>query len=234
MLAVDTDFSFVINLYQSSDLETCLSDLRRAYPNSPVCLIADGDGWDYSPLARKYDCQLIESVRLKATGGGFWTERFLTWFAVEGSTEWLIKIDPDTVVARSLTVMPPTVGLFGFDYRKAKGQPGASCHGGCQGFSRDACVKILNSDLLAHPRYQQQNRFWYFSNKHRLSFQDGVLSDIIWLLSLPVFDHPEIYCDWLVPPKHPERWAMYHPYYLKTNWRSPSDCQQECYSLAAS
>lgn len=219
----DLDVSFLINLYKTLDLESCLSDLRRAYPNSPVCLIADGDGGDYSALARKFDCHYIESVRLKNIGGGFWTERFLTWFAIEGSTEFLIKIDPDTAIARPLTVIPPTVGLFGFDYHKAKGRSGASVHGGAQGFSRDAVYKILDSDLLKHPRYQQQHRFWYNSNKHKLSFQDGILTDLIWLLSLPVFDHPEIYCDWLTPPENPERWAIYHPYYQKTNFPLSSD-----------
>lgn len=216
-VGVDIDCTFLINLYQAEDIEDCLTALRQAYPTHPCVLITDGDGWDYSAIARRYNCQLIEGERLKAIGGGFWTERFLDWFAVFGKTQWLIKIDPDTEIVRPLTVFPPKNGLFGYEYRRANHLSGRSVHGGFQGFSRDAIEKILESNLLKHPRYQNQHRFWYTSRQQKLSFQDGILSDIIELLDLPVFNHPEIYCSWLTPPQHPYLWAAYHPRYRKLN-----------------
>lgn len=214
------DFTFAINVYRSRDIEICLKAFRKAYPQSPCSIFSDGCDWDYAPIASAYKCQFILGDRLKDIGGGFWTARFLYRFAHSGRSQWLIKIDPDTEIVRPLSVLPPITGLFGYDYVFAQGLLGKSIHGGFQGFSRDAAETILRSNLLGHPRYQNQDRFWYQSQGERLSFQDGILSDIATILSLPVYHHPEIYCHWTLPPKEPHKWAAYHPRHLKSNSRA--------------
>ncbi|MGL5874219.1 MAG: hypothetical protein ACRC2R_17930 [Xenococcaceae cyanobacterium] len=201
------DFTFVINLYRSIEIEQCLIKLRNAYPTAPCTLFQDGDGWNYSAIAERYQCKLIPDVRLKLPSfGGMWTNRYLQWFLSQGKTPWLIKIDPDTVINRPLSIDPPTTGLFGFNYSKT----GHSVHGGCQGYSREAVKQILDSNFLFDREYRQ-SRYQYISNKEVLSFQDGIIRSILLRLNIPVFHHPEIYCDWLVPPDNPDDWAIYHP-----------------------
>ncbi|MGL5880084.1 MAG: hypothetical protein ACRC2V_20210, partial [Xenococcaceae cyanobacterium] len=112
-----SNFTFVINLYRSTGIEQCLIALRNAYPTAPCTLFQDGDGWNYSAIAFRYQCKLIPSVRLKLPFfGGMWTNRYLQWFLSQGRTPWLIKIDPDTVINCPLSIDPPTTGLFGFNY----------------------------------------------------------------------------------------------------------------------
>lgn len=170
-----------------------IAELRKFYPGSPIISIADGVADDdYAEVCRANGVlyQVGERVKIPAFGGQ-WTERWFKKFLQDTDSQLIIKIDPDTGVFKTLTEFPKAE-VFGQHHIHINGDFHIS--GGAIGFTRAAVEKIINSGLLKDPVYRNKQfiydrfgnlaREWEVKTHEAISYQDGIVVDIIKRLGL--------------------------------------------------
>lgn len=217
----DNDLTFCALVFQDYDATAqCLRDLRRHYPASRVILRSDGDPDPRFPiLARRNDVDFRAESRLfTIENGGAVIERMLVLF-LEKPTQYLFKIDPDTVIHRRFRYLPRRNGLFGTLQTERES---LSLQGGCMGFTRDAVEEILRSQLLRDRRSKDPAKFiddspYFFRMAHRaercgLASFDWILPWIATRLGIPIYAFDEVNSGWQQAPPNPnQRFAVSHP-----------------------
>ena len=217
----DDDLTFFALVFQNYDATAeCLRDLRRHYPASRVILRSDGDPDPRFPiLARRNDVDFRAESRLfNIENGGAVIERMLVLF-LEKPTRYLFKIDPDTVIHRRFQYLPVRNGLFGTLQLEHESP---SLQGGCMGFTRDAIVQILQSQMLRDRRLKEPAKFiddspYFFRMAHRaqrcgLASFDWIVPWIASELGIPLYPFDEVNSGWQQAPPNPnQRFAVSHP-----------------------
>lgn len=201
--------AFFIGVYQDqSEARENILILKALYPESPILSIADGvENSSYQTFCSDLKVIYQQGLRLKLMNkGGLWTERFLKLYLEQTNSDYLIKIDPDTGIHRSLRYLPEC-DLFG---SVINDQDRSHIQGGAIGFSRSAARKIVNSGLLgsqeycthryAYPRYQPPYlKTGEDSSSQWLSVEDLIVFDVALKLGLKIQDYAEVSCHWRTP-----------------------------------
>lgn len=217
----DQDLTFFALTYKNYDATAeCLTDLRKHYPESRVILRSDGDTDPRLPLlATRHNADFrCESRLFSIENGGAVIERMLEIF-LERPTPYLFKIDPDTVIHRRFKYLPVRSGLFGTPQTE---QETPSIQGGCMGFTRDAAVQILQSEMLRDSRLREPAKFindspYFVRMAHRahrcgLASFDWIVPWIASKLGISTYAFDEVNSGWQQAPPNPEqRYAVSHP-----------------------
>jgi len=214
-------FIVPVALEGPSQLEWCLGNLRRAYPDAPARVISDGvDDQGYNRICKRFKVDYVAGRYLKRIEcGGEWWRRTLTE-GLKMDSEWVVKLDPDTQVHRPFKTPPPD-GAAVAGTVDHKGTVDENVLGGCQAISRKAAEKILASGLLDAPELKDHRtyspdeptlRHW----KARAFM--GTDMSLAWLvrnLGLTVADWPDVGINWREPPPEGD-FAATHPHKLRT------------------
>ena len=217
----DGDLTFFALTYKNYDATAeCLRDLRDHYSTSRVILRSDGDPDPRLPvLAEHHNADYHEESRLfKIENGGAVIERMLELFA-EKPTQYLFKIDPDTVIHRRFRYLPTRNGLFGTLQGRLT-HP--SIQGGCLGLTQHAAEQILKSNLLRDSRLKNPEKFigdspYFVRMAHRasrcgLASFDWIVPWVARELGIPIFAFAEVNSGWKQPPPNSnQRYAVSHP-----------------------
>jgi len=217
----DEDLTFFAQVYNNYDAAAeCLGDLRKHYPASRVVLRSDGDSDPRFPiLAERNGAEFHKEPRLFGIeNGGAAVERMLVLF-IEKPTQYLFKIDPDTVIHRRFRYLPVRSGLFG-TLQTVPETP--SVQGGCMGFTRDAAEQILQSEMLRDSRLSEPARFisdspYFFrmtdrANRCGLASFDWIVPWVASELGIPIYPFDEVNSGWRQAPQNPnQRYAVTHP-----------------------
>ena len=140
----DSDIAWCVQLYRSkAQLEWWGPLFRAAYPRSRVVLITDGDGEDYTAIARHFGFDLLEGGHLMALPTCDQYVRRMLTALLDGSEAYLFRIDPDARVWRRFNRMPAFSSVFGTLETFTEGGRSeimvpANIQGGCFGLTRDA------------------------------------------------------------------------------------------------
>jgi len=117
----DKDITFYLQVYRDFSLAAgCLKRLRRAYPDSRVITLSDGDDdARYQSFEHLFGVEYHKEKRLYCVGsGGEMLQRMFEIF-LRKPTSYLIKIDTDTRVDRRFWRLPGDKALYGM-YVKGK------------------------------------------------------------------------------------------------------------------
>jgi hypothetical protein len=218
---LDDDLTFFALIYKNYEATIqCLADLRKHYPSSRVILRSDGDPDARLPiLAKRHQADFRAESRLfEIENGGAVIERMLELF-FEKPTQYLLKIDPDTVIHRRFKYLPIRTGLFG-TLQCVPETP--SVQGGCMGLTRDTAEQILRSNLLRDNRLREPGKFiddspYFFRMAHRaertgLASFDWIVPWVASELGLPIYSFAEVNSGWQQAPPNPNQlYAVSHP-----------------------
>jgi hypothetical protein len=172
---------FLLSTYKEVELALwTLSNIRKHHLDSQI--ISLSDGVDYSShLGFFLENRVLykELPHLKTiASGGLWVERYLSFYLEHSSSPYLIKLDPDTGVHRSIAYIPEEADVFG---SYANGYLDSnSC-----GFTREAVITIVNSGLLREAKYNEKNLYTYRDRYKRIRpSTDRALYEVIRDLNL--------------------------------------------------
>lgn len=214
-------------------LAWCLDHLRRVYPSVPVMAISDGVPPDrYRPVCRHYDVELIGGSRLKlASEGGAWWQRALE-VADSAATEFVIKIDPDTLVQRTIAFWP-VEDLAGTV--SGRGTRWEHVQGGAQLLSRRLIAAALASGIFTGAEYRNPATYAWSEGLLRAARRSGYLCTDAMLmhavrkLSLAWGNWSEVASGWKKPPRGHKCSALSHPH----KWRRFAMPTSFCGEIAA-
>jgi hypothetical protein len=137
----------------------CLRSVRSVYPRAPIFVISDG--WEdaaFPAVCRTHNATYHLGSRLKLLEhGAEWWQRFFLHAAKEDS-DFVIKIDPDTMLHTRLHSYPPLEVFGRLD--------GAIIQGDIQGFSAAGISRISSSGICRDPMYRDY-RTWAFDATSR-------------------------------------------------------------------
>ena len=186
-----------------------LGHLRAAYPSERVVVFSDGDTEARGGPFLDLGAEFLQGERLWPAGGSglLWTRRLGHFFRSPSS--WLVKIDADTAVYRSVRDWPVGPCLFGTINHHPDG-PKDFVQGGWIGMDRSSARKILSSGLLDSDLVRDMD---HDSRPGvRISSDDRAISAVARGLGIPLLDHPEIACFWRRRTPNPDlRYAVVHP-----------------------
>jgi hypothetical protein len=151
-------YTFEIVVHNEVDeLSACLVSLRTHHPAAPVLIISDGDDrGGYRRLARAYNARYVAGESLKPSRGADYCRRLFVEF-LRCPTDYLLKVDPDTRFHRPFRFFP-NAHFFGTVLEA--GTPLEHVQGGCQGFSKEVCVRAVESPLLTDPHFYDDPAAW--------------------------------------------------------------------------
>ena len=144
---------FFFNFVKSEEDLVCrlLKEINLYHPNDLVIAISEGET-NFTPSHN--NLILVEGEALKYKNIGHFTTRNLSCVLnLNPNFDYLIKLDPDTFVRKTITSIPDVdwggqinSGIFSWGFS-------SWCRGGGFFIKREAIQKILDSNLLLHPRY---------------------------------------------------------------------------------
>lgn len=186
-----------------------LRHLREAYPAERVVVFSDGDFKIESAPFLRLGAQFYYGERLWPGGGsGLLWKRRIDDFLLSPSP-WLVKIDSDTAVYRSLRTWPAAPCLFGTINHHPDG-PRDFIQGGWIGMDDASARRILESGLLEADFVRAMNHD--ARPGVSLSSDDRAISLVATRLGIPLLGHPEIACFWKLRTPNPDlRYAAVHP-----------------------
>ncbi len=197
--------------------------LRFLYPGARIVVRSDGGGRSFHRW-EDIGIEFYNEERLfTISNGGAVVQRMLELYDYK-PRPYLIKIDPDTLLARRLRYLPRKEGLFGTLQGPISSR---SIQGGFIGISRTAALSILESGLLLDSNLKNPDSSGgpYMAHLRRRADRTGLTSfDTLlgWAascLGLELFAFPEVCCDWKQAPDNQGlRWAMTHPDPQRDHW----------------
>lgn len=202
------DLCFLVTTYK--EIELCiwtLSNIREHHPNSEIICLSDGVDYysNYSSFFIERSVLYKEGPHLKTIdSGGLWIGRYLSTYLTLSNAKYLIKLDPDTGVHRSIRSIPSTeiFGSFSKNYMDSS----------CMGMSRSAVSLIVTSDLLSQPIYNKENKFTYKDRYKRLRpSTDRALRDVIRRLGIGIGVWNEVRTTSTYQPNLNLTYALTHP-----------------------
>ena len=207
-------------------LDQCLASVRRVYPTARLIVIADG--WDdpvVERIAKRHGAQWYYGERLfpLEKGAAMW-RRYFSLFR-QAPTEYLFRIDTDTLFHRQLDGLPTGRCYFGtlqemeVPDRKEKIP---FVQGGCMGFTAETVETICASgilddeDLNLRPYETWGVGFSRYMPDRGLISVDKMMGYIAYKLGIPAVQHRDIYSHWYVNKGNarPGCYAVTHPHKL--------------------
>ena len=179
--------------------DICLTNLRKHYSTSRVILVSDGDpNKSWESLAEKYRCEYTEGERLYLMeNGGKMLQRGLGLF-LNKPTDYLIKIDTDTVVRRKLKLFPDKNFplLFG-SVITSNGHN--TIQGGCVGHTLAAAKLLYESNVLCDDSLKDVDTYvpiYHHRDGRDIIFEDWLRGYCANKIGIEMIDHPEICSRW--------------------------------------
>lgn len=179
---------FFIGVYKDQNVaRQCIANIKYHYPNEKIVSISDGThDSTYEAFCEQVGVDYRIGQRLKTPGyRGAWTERFLHLLE-ETNDEYVVKIDPDTVV--SARVEWPDAEVFSSFRYYPNGR--RILAGPLIGFSRLAAKHIIESGFMLDMKYTA-NEYTYHRffpprlkegeepNTELVSMQDEITTDVV-------------------------------------------------------
>jgi hypothetical protein len=194
---------FIQTYRDCSRLERTLARLRKIYDDPLVLVVSDGDeNPELEPVCRRHGARFARGARLFGVErGGEPVLRMLSAF-LETDASCLIKIDPDTVVRRRLTILPPPTdrAVYGTVQLSSDGVNRLeSVQGGCIIIPRQAALLLASSGLLESDRLKPPALEWAVGDLSvaraaaGLTSHDWTLGWACRELTMPALDHPEVF-----------------------------------------
>ncbi|MFV0445652.1 MAG: hypothetical protein ACK5Q5_18885 [Planctomycetaceae bacterium] len=214
----DADLTFYLQVCRDyRRAEWCLDHLRAHFPAARVIVISDGDPDPrFESFVPRFSVEYRAGERLYGLEhGGRMIARMLS--AWECSSDFLFKIDPDTLVHRRFRWLPcDNLAVFGM---------GLPTQGGVMGFTRAAGERLLQSRLLASPLLTDPARSWgvmadgavnadllkMVQSDGRIRF-DWVLAWCCRQLGIPQIWFDEVFSVWRDPVPEDIDVALSHPH----------------------
>jgi hypothetical protein len=156
----DSDFCVVIVVAdeEPTQLDFCLSNVRRCHPTVKIHVISDGVVNPAFPIVcRRHKADFTQGEYLKRIEcGGAWWRRTLE-IGLSYKTRWILKIDPDTEFHRPFRTTPPgeIAGTIDHGDHPVK----ANVLGGCQAIRAQFARDILEAKLPESPTLRRHDGF---------------------------------------------------------------------------
>lgn len=193
------DFCFLFHVWTQHDHEQAivlLEEIGQTNPGADIICISDGADFPEMERTIAQRCLFVKCDRVKLPHyGGLWTKRYMQHYLTLSHAPYLLKIDPDSKVDRSVGVLPNAL-VFGCTIVLAGLR---RIRGGCAGFSRDGVRLLLTSGLLddgkykidpnaTYPRYSYWRKSFEPINEEVISLQDFIVADVCDRLSIELHD----------------------------------------------
>jgi len=154
---------------------------------------------------------LRSQLREKVKGqGGRYTSSWMSAFFNMFSMPYVIKVDPDTGINHEPT-LPFPIPEFDIACNYVKG----SLRGGAIALTRPAIKRILQSEILFDPKYQDLRWCYRWRNQEWISCEDAILYDVAEILDLRLVHWNDVYCchanEPFNPPNPLDTYSLYHP-----------------------
>jgi hypothetical protein len=213
-------YAFLVTIADEGapQLAACLASVRAAYPDAPLVVISDGVyDPDYPVLCAQQRARYVPDEFLKRIEcGGAWWERLLT-LGLQTGADYLVKIDPDTLVHRPFQGDPPGA-ISGTMQRHASGRQ--MVQGGCQVIAAAAARRLLDPALIGAPELAERKLYvWDGPADDRridaLSYlsTDKSLLHLSQRAKLALADWDEVGSEWGAPAPTGD-YAVTHPHRL--------------------
>jgi hypothetical protein len=150
----NTRLLFGITVYHEppDQLEWCLDNLRKAYPDQPTFVISDGNSApSFKEISLKYGADYFLGERLKSleNGARWWARFFET--VQKYTCDYFFKLDPDTKIYRQFKYFEK-YDVFGT-------ARWANVQGGIQCFKNTTAKTILDSKICEDDLYRHPERW---------------------------------------------------------------------------
>lgn len=148
------------------EIAACLASFRRSYLMEDLAVILDGvEREDVVDMARNvFNAKVVRGDRLKCRAeGGKWWHRFAIQAKALGSSDVVLKLDPDTRIWRRFKTFPESEVFGAIAYA---GSPREHVQGGCQGLRRSFIRRLIESRialddaLTVHANYFPRGAVW--------------------------------------------------------------------------
>lgn len=201
----DAAVGFFVQVRRDADgLARLMRGLRRAYRDSPVTVVSDGDDRRvWRRLARRYGFTYRAGEYLYGveSGGAVLDRQFELMLATPA--RWLVKLDADSRVHRRFRKLPVETGLYCTPEWEVQGEAlDPPCpQGGCHLFTRDAAERIHASGLMRDDRLRDYAATYAdnASARYRAQQWGQVSRDFLTRyacreLGVPIYDFHECHC----------------------------------------
>lgn len=203
----DEKVAFLFHVYKEFDLaRRLIRQIKFFFPSSDILGISDGttnDGFRF--YCHTHNVKYLEHQRLfYQTTGNQWIKRMFRFFQAYSEANYLIKIDPDSYVLRRFEFLPD-LDISGTPFKLS--DKISFVHGGCALYSKYACQKILDTNLIDANEYRTNMAFAYRrfmapykqrneeAQVERFFCEDRVLGDVGNKLGLRLGEWTEICAD---------------------------------------
>jgi len=201
-------WTFCVQAYHDAPLlARCLTELRRHYATARVVLRSDGDrDPHYRALAHRFEAEYEEGKdRLYGVEhGGAVVHRLLELYAQQ-PTEFVAKIDTDTLFLRRFRALPFHMDAFGA-LQTAQFHPTEantySIQGGFFGFARDVALSLLDARILLcdalkdHRTWARSEASVQRATVRKLTSFDWTAGWALRQLGFRMTAHPEVHSTW--------------------------------------
>jgi hypothetical protein len=213
---------YVHTYHDRLKLAPALAALRRLYPESTVLVVSDGDSDPLlAPICARYRGEFRLGARLFGVEhGGEIVQRMLEAFLAHDA-DVLIKIDPDTVVRRQLTLAPAAGSRAIAGTIETSHTTGRDfIQGGCIVIPRRSASEIVASRLLQSDRLKPPQLEWVVGEMSKARAASGLTSidqTLGWAcrqVGIACVNHPEVFSRYrpsLVDLITSQRLPIYHP-----------------------
>ncbi len=205
MTASTPSTCFYIQCYgERAELLRVCSEIRKSYQESRIIVCFDGDREDKSSLEKLWadpNIEIVEGEQLyRVEHGGAVCHRMLELF-LDKPADFLIKVDPDTRIVKPFTFWPTADRYFGGTI--VMSGESISIQGGCMIFSKQLCIQLYESGILASDELRPPASAWVGSAPLRyraqvlgLTSHDWTIAYAIAKLGVPVCCHPQVLSRW--------------------------------------
>jgi hypothetical protein len=189
---------FFIGVYDDQErAKKRIAELKVQYPMQKVLSISDGKhDASYRDFCSNNGVTYFEGKHLKGKHTGQWTQRRLKFFLDNSDAEYVVKIDPDTRVQK--TMWFPEVDVSAPVHLATLPTIGFS--GCCLCISRTLAQRLVSSDVLMQQKYQTQD----------YPLEDMILTEIFSQWKVEVHDLPDVISN-MKTGQDVSKYAFAHP-----------------------
>lgn len=179
--------TIILTVYNESLNEVVgqVSNVKELYPQSTIVLCYDGVA--EHPIDGVVHVRFSERLKTRSSTG-VWMHKWLSAFLDNSDSDYMLKLDPDTILVKPIKNWPVGEVVFG-TVRIIRWSPKYEIlriHGGGCGYSRSMVKRIVDNEWLLSPEFVNNPRFQ--------DQEDVMLAHLIKTYSLNYYDHPEFSC----------------------------------------
>lgn len=206
----DYDLTFYFGVYKDvGRARSAIHSVRQHYPGARLLVVSDGDD---DPTWQEFGAVYGERL-YPLRNGGRMIHRMLSLF-LGRPTQYLFKLDTDTVAHRRFHELPVKSGVFGHLQRLGDGS--RTVQGGFQGFTLEAaqtlhCGLLDSEELCDHKVWAKDEWLLKYVEGRGLISTDWLLGYAADRLGVEMYEYREIWSNWKRKPAEPSRYAFVHP-----------------------